>query len=135
MLIHLTRSVFAAAVTGVCAVVLPANSVASPCIPETMAMSPQPVLSCPGVQPAPFPDTAPVGNSAFNVAGPPPPAPGAPPAANALPAPGQAPFVPPVVNPDGTQSFGPSGYLGDIWDQFHNGVPTDLIFAPPPPPQ
>jgi hypothetical protein len=31
---------------------------------------------------------------------------------------------------DGTQTFGQGGgYLGDIWDQFHDGVPSDLIYG------
>lgn len=108
----------------------------SSCDPDTMAMSPQPVLSCPGVAAAPFPDTAPVPDPAFDVTGP--PTAGSPPASGpviaALPAPGQAPHVPPVVGADGTQSFGQGGVIGDLFTQFQNGVPTDLIYGPVAPP-
>ncbi|OBF20648.1 hypothetical protein [Mycobacterium sp. ACS4331] len=107
---------------GVGVMVVPQAAAESPCIPETMAMSPQPVLSCPGQVAAPFPKSAPL------------PAPGAPPSGNGLPAPGQAPYIPPVTNQDGTQTtFDQGGYLGDLWGQFHNGVPSDLIYGPPVP--
>lgn len=108
---------------GVGVMVAPLATAESPCLPETMAMSPQPVLSCPDQVPAPFPKSAPL-----------PAAPDAPATGDAFPAPGQAPYIPPIVNQDGTLStFDQGGYLGDLWDQFRNGVPTDLIYGPPAP--
>ncbi len=128
---------------GACALGLVPAAHSSPCDPDTMRMSPQPVLSCPGVEPAPqmLPPAAPI--AAAPIA-PPPAGPvdadaGASP--NALPAPGQAPDVPPVFNADGSQNFGQGGFFGGIWDEFHsdfhNGVPADLVYgpAPAPPPQ
>jgi hypothetical protein len=145
--LDVVRVVFAVAVLGSCAVGLSAQANASPCIPDTLAMTPQPQLSCPGAQVAPRPVAAPVAAPADDSAGPSapdgPPAPGpvdvaAGPPPPAFPAPGQAPFIPPVVGEDGapTQSFGQSGYLGEIWHEFHNGVPGELIYGPaaPPPP-
>lgn len=143
---HVARIAFAGALAGSCAVGLACQASGSPCDPDTMRMTPQPVLSCPDPDASPPPPQlrgAPVAGGSFTptasgVMGSAPADPGAP----AFPAPGQAPNVPPVVNADGSQTFGQGGgYLGDIWDQFHNGVPSDLIYGPvsgdpaaPPPP-
>jgi hypothetical protein len=129
--INVAGIVFAGAVVGSCAVGLAAQAYASPCDPLTMSMTPQPVLSCPAPA-APPADGSPVAGPVSDVAGGPQP--------GALPAPGEAPYVPPVVGEDGTQSYGQLGYLRQIWHEFHNGVPSDLIYGPmpmpsaPPPP-
>ena len=144
---NVARIVVAGAIVGPCAVVLAAGASASPCDPATLAMTPQPQLSCPGPAAAP-PPVAPAVAGPVDDAPAPPPAEGAPvpvpvgvpanpvagPRPPAFPAPGEAPFVPPVVGEDGapTQSFGQGGFLMDIWHEFHNGVPSDLIYAPPP---
>jgi hypothetical protein len=130
----LLNCVVIAGVGGLGVLVAPPAVAESPCIPETMAMSPQPVLSCPGQAPAPFPQSAPLRDSAHRVDGPPPTDPGASSVGVALPPPGQAPHIPPVVNPDGSPvTFDQGGYLGQLWDQFHSGVPSDLIYGPPQP--
>ncbi|MCV7226564.1 hypothetical protein [Mycolicibacterium komossense] len=98
---------------------------ASPCDPITLSMTPQPVLSCPDpAAPAPV-----VGASGpVPVVGTPLP--------DALPPPGQAPAIPPTSNADGTQDFGSDGFIGDVMNQFGNGVPSEFIYGPmaPPPP-
>jgi hypothetical protein len=86
-----------------------------------------------------MPDAPPVPAPVNDVAAPPPasavasmPAPGQP-LPDAFPPPGQPPYIPPVVNADGTQGYGQGGFLRDVWHQFHNGVPSDLLFGPAPP--
>jgi hypothetical protein len=137
----------AGAVLGPLAVGLAAGASASPCDPATLAMTPQPQLSCAppdGVPPPPADAAAaPAGPiQAPMAAAPPPVDPAAPPNGvqatgetlpDAFPAPGQAPFIPPVIDADGTQRFGNMGYLREIWHEFHNGVPADLLYGPPPP--
>lgn len=66
-----------------------AGAHASPCDPLGIAMTPQPVLSCPST--------------------------GAPPVAG-----------------DGPPPLSQLGYLREIWHEFHNGVPTDLLYGPAP---
>jgi hypothetical protein len=136
--INVARVALACAAVGSCAVGFAAGAFASPCDPTTLAMTPQPQLSCPAPEAAQPADGAPVAA--------PPPVPGSdvtgPPLPDALPPPGQAPHVPPVVGEDGapTTSYGQGGYLGQIWNEFHNGVPSDVIYGPapggpaPPPP-
>jgi hypothetical protein len=105
---------------------LATEAAASPCDPITMSMTPQPVLSCPDPAPA-----APVVGASGPV-----PVDGVP-LPDALPAPGQAPAIPPTFNADGTQDFGGDGFIGDVMNQFGNGVPGEFIYgpmAPPPPP-
>jgi hypothetical protein len=121
---NVARVVFAGAIVGSCAFGLAARADASPCDPATLAMTPQPQLSCPGPDAAPPPDGSPVAGPVTNIADPPPP--------GALPVPVQQPSVPPVVGADGTQSYGQLGYLRQIWHDFHNGVPSDLFGGPPP---
>jgi hypothetical protein len=114
------------AVAGGTALALASQAQASPCDPITMSMTPQPVLSCPDPAPA-----APVVGASGPV-----PVDGVP-LPDALPAPGQAPAVPPTFNADGTQDFGGDGFIGDVMNQFGNGVPGEFIYgpmAPPPPP-
>jgi hypothetical protein len=95
---------------------------ASPCDPVGFAMTPQPVLSCPGPS------------------NPAPPIVGASPqtpidAAAALPAPGQAPHVPPLADPNWGPTDGQLGFLSGLVDSFSNGIPSNLPFgsAPAPP--
>ncbi len=128
--------IFAAAGLYLAAAAAVPTAGASPCIPETMAMSPQPVLSCPDQQPMPFPDTAPLADPAFNPAAPPPGG-VAPPVGTAFPAPGQAPYIPPVVNTDGSAtSFGQGTGIRDIWNQYTSGELSGILpgAAPAPPP-
>jgi hypothetical protein len=107
----------------------------SPCLPDTMAMSPQPVLSCPGHEPMPFPKSAPLPDPAYTPAEPPPGDAVQVPAGAALPPPGQAPHIPPVTNQDGSHATFEqgTGVIGDLLGQFGNGVPTDLLLGPPKP--
>jgi hypothetical protein len=133
------RIVFVGAIVGSSAVGLATQaSAASQCDPLTLSMTPQPALSCPDPYAASPEDPPPVPDPVNFVGGPPPqgapPAPGQP-LPDAFPAPGQPPGVPPVVGADGapTQSFDQGGYLKDIWGEFHNGVPSDLVFGSPPP--
>jgi hypothetical protein len=134
-----TRIVFLGAILGGSALGLSTTaSAASQCDPLTLSMTPQPALSCPDPYAASPADPPPVPDPANFVGGPPPqgaPPPPGQPLPDAFPAPGQPPGVPPVVGDDGapTQSFGQGGYLKDIWGQFHNGVPSDLVFGSPPP--
>jgi hypothetical protein len=138
--INVARIVFAGAVIGGSAVGLAAEASASPCDPLTMSMTPQPVLSCPVPDAVSPPDAAPPPDGVSVPQPPPVPAPvnaAGPPPANALPPPpGQAPGVPPVVDENGNPAtYGSQGsYLREIWHDFHNGVPSDLIFAPVPQP-
>jgi len=98
-----------------------------------MAMSPQPVLSCPDQQPMPFPQTAPLGDPGFTPATPPQGTAVGVPAADAFPAPGQAPYIPPVVNQDGSPTdFGQGGLFGDYWQQFTGAA--GLLGGPMPMP-
>ena len=122
--IHAAGIAFAGAIVGSCAVGLAAPAYAGPCDPVGLSMTPQPVLSCASPDPAPPADGSPAPGPVNAVAGAPPQA--------ALPAPGQAPYVPPVVDADGTQSYGQLGYLRQIWHEFHNGVPSDLLYGPAP---
>jgi hypothetical protein len=122
--INLARIVFAGAIVGSCAVGLAVRANASPCDPLGLSMTPQPQLSCTSPDSAPPADGTPAPGPVNNAAGPPPP--GAP------PAPGQPPYVPPVVNPDGTQSYGQLGFLRQVWHEFHNGVPSELLYGPDP---
>jgi hypothetical protein len=136
--INAARVAFACAAVGSCAVGFAAVATASPCDPMTLAMTPQPQLSCPVPEAAPPADGTPVAA--------PPPVTGSdvtgPPLPDALPPPGEAPHIPPVVGEDGAPatSYGQGGYLGQIWNEFHNGVSSELIYgstpggpAPPPP--
>lgn len=84
--INAARIAFAGAVIGGCAVGLAAQASAdsgSDCSPFYLSMTPQPVLGCPGADPAPPPVGPPVPGPANDVAGPPPP--------GAQPPPGQLP--------------------------------------------
>jgi len=123
--------VFAGVVMGSCAVSSAARAYASPCDPLGLAMTPQPVLSCLDADAGPPTDGAPATGAVDSVAAPP---------AGAPPAPGQPPYVPPVADGDAPPPLGQLGYLREIWHEFHNGVPTDLIYGPaptdaPPPPE
>ncbi|HEY6575548.1 MAG TPA: hypothetical protein VI029_11580 [Mycobacterium sp.] len=136
--INVARVAFACAAVGSCAVGLAPRAFASPCDPTTLAMTPQPQLSCPAPEAAAPADGVPVAA--------PPPVPGSdvtgPPLPDAFPPPGEPPHIPPVVGEDGapTTSYGQGGYFGQIWSEFHNGVPSDVIYGPapgapaPPPP-
>lgn len=121
--INVARVVFAGAIVGSCALGVAVRAYASPCDPVGLSMTPQPQLSCPGPDAAPPPDGPPAPGPVNNVAA---GSPGAP------PAPGQPPYVPPVVDADGTQSYGQLGFLRQVWHEFHNGVPSDLIYGPDP---
>lgn len=112
-------------VGGLCAVGLAPRASGSPCDPVGLSMTPQPVLSCSQ------PDAVPPGDTAAIAPG---PVNGVANSPGALPAPGQPPYVPPVTNPDGTQSYGQLGFLREIWHEFHNGVPSEFIPGPMPPP-
>ncbi|MDT5091636.1 MAG: hypothetical protein QOH60_999 [Mycobacterium sp.] len=126
------RIAFAGALVGSSALVTAAAANAGPCDPATLAMTPQPQLSC-APPDAPPPDA-------------PAPPPGSPPPASAplsdgqgkpyegpTPPPGMAPYIPPVVNADGSPgSYGQRGFFRDVWNQFHNGVPSDMIYGPDP---
>ena len=137
--IKLARLVFAGAVIGGTAVGFAPDAYASPCDPLTMSMTPQPVLSCPAPNAVSPPDAPPPDGASVAMMPVPVPAPanaGGPAPANALPPPGQAPGVPPVVDENGNPaSYGSQGsYFKEIWHEFHNGVPSDLLFAPAPAP-
>jgi hypothetical protein len=121
---ELPKFLFAGAIAGSCAVGLAAPVYASPCDPLGMAMTPQPVLSCPNPDAPPPPDAPAVTGPVNNAAGPGP--------AAALPAPGQPPSVPPVAAGDGPAAGSQLGYLREIWHDFHNGVPSDLLYGPAP---
>lgn len=123
--INVVRFASACAIAGAWAAGLAAQAYASPCDPTTLAMTPQPQLSCPAPDVGPPPDALPVVPGS-DVTGPPLP--------DALPPPGEAPHIPPVVGEDGmpTQSYGQGGYLGQIWNEFHNGVPSEFVYGPPP---
>ena len=41
-------------------------------------------------------------------------------------------YVPPVASGNGPSPLSQLGYLMDIWHEFHNGVPTDLLYGPAP---
>lgn len=120
------KVVFVGAVIGGSAVGLASQASADRCDPLTLSMTPQPALSCPDPNAASPVDAAPAPDPAA--------APVAGPLPDAFPPPGQPPAIPPVVGADGTQSYGQGGYLKDIWHEFHNGVPSDLIIGSPPPP-
>ena len=111
--------VLAGGIAGSFAVGLAVPAYASPCDPIGLAMTPQPVLSCPSPGAAPPADGAPAPGPVDNVAAP--------------------PYVPPVDAGDGPPPLSQLGYLREIWHEFHNGVPTDLLYGPaptdaPPPP-
>ncbi|MFZ0831860.1 MAG: hypothetical protein WAM92_01995 [Mycobacterium sp.] len=91
-----------------------ARAGASPCDPIGLAMTPQPVLSCISPIPAPSADGAPAPGPVDNVAAP--------------------PYVPPVADGNGPPPLSQLGYLMDIWHEFHNGVPADLLYGPAPAP-
>jgi hypothetical protein len=110
--------VFAGAVVGSCAVSLAAPAHASPCDPAGMAMTPQPVLSCPS------PDSVAPANGV--------PAPGPVNNVAAPPQPGAPPYVPPVAAGNGPEPLSQLGYLMEIWREFRNGVPADLLYGPAP---
>ncbi len=116
--ITIALSICGGSITG-----LVAGAHASPCDPITMSMTPQPVLSCPDPAPA-----APIVGASGPV-----PVDGAP-LPDALPPAGQAPAIPPTFNADGSQSFGQDGFLGDVMNQFGNGVPGEFIYGPMAPP-
>jgi hypothetical protein len=116
---------FAGTFAGSCAVALAAPAYASPCDPLTMSMTPQPVLSCPAPDAPPPPDAAP--GPVTNVASGPAPA-----GPNGLPAPNPTPTVPPVAAGDGPAAGSQLGYIRQIWHDFHNGVPSDILYGPAP---
>lgn len=118
--------VFAGVIVGSCAVSFAAPVYASPCDPIGLAMTPQPVLSCPNPGAAPA-DVAPATGPVNNIAAP------------SSSGPGQPPYVPPVAAGDQPPPLSQLGYIREIWHEFHNGVPTDLLYGPeptdaPPPP-
>jgi hypothetical protein len=122
--INVARGLFAGAIVGSCAVGVAVPAYASPCDPLGIAMTPQPVLSCSGPDSAAPTDPSVAPGPVNNVASPPP--------AGALPAPGQPPSVPPVAPGDGPAPGSQLGYLREIWHDFHNGVPSDLLYGPAP---
>ena len=130
LVINIARVAFACAAPGIVRGGSRRSGLRVPCDPMTLAMTPQPQLSCPAPEAAPPADGAPIAA--------PPPVTGSdvtgPPLPDALPPPGEAPHIPPVVGEDGapTTSYGQGGYLGQIWDEFHNGVPRDVIYGPAP---
>lgn len=120
----LARIVFAGAIAGSCALGLAVQAGASPCDPVGLAMTPQPVLSCSA------PDAVPPADPSQPAAGPVNVADAAPP--NAAPPPGQAPYVPPVAAGNGPPAGSQLGFLRQVWHEFHNGVPSELLYGPDP---
>ena len=114
--------VFAGVIVGIVRTCFAAPAYASPCDPIGLAMTPQPVLSCANPNPAPSADVAPATGPVNNIAAPP------------SSAPGQPPYVPPVATGNGPPPLSQLGYLREIWHEFHNGVPTDLLYGPAPAP-
>lgn len=110
---HAAGIVFAGAVVGWCAV-----SVAAPAYASGLAMTPQPVLSCTSPDAVPPAEAQPAPGPVDNVASPPPP--------------GSPPYVPPVASGNGPEPLSQLGYLREIWHEFHNGVPPDLLYGPAP---
>jgi hypothetical protein len=128
---NLARIVFAGAVIGPCAIGLAAPAFASPCDPFTLSMTPQPQLSCPGPDAPPPAEPTPAAPDGANALASGPPTGYGPISSGPAPpqVPGQAPYVPPV-NPDGNQNTGQLSYLRSLWHEFHNGVPSDLLYGP-----